>query len=346
MSSNVSIIVPLYNCEKWIQKCITSIQEQTVNEIEIVLVDDGSTDYTYRISHKSAQIDKRIILLQKNNAGPGATRNTGIKIASNSFVGFVDADDFVMPNMYEVLLESVKNNKCPVSMCGYNFVKNDNIINRYPTNTLDHEKIYTKKEITNILIPDLLGESKLINGAVWNKIYSKEWLLQHQYLIAENISFGEDWWFNLNILELLDRIVFINCPLYNYVKINSDSLTGKLDVSTFDCYTTLFMKACKIGLKYHVDLSLIHKKYLKQTITMLRKIDLAKGIQASFLKHILNIPEFKKTFILHYNGSMKLDQEIVIVLKSGFIGGWMIAYMMTKMLKHFLLRKMIQKLLS
>ena len=116
----VSIIVPIYNSEKYMEKCIDSILNQTLNDIEIILVNDGSTDSSLEIAERYKQRDKRVIIINQINSGPSIARNNGIKIATGKYIGFVDSDDYIEKTMYEKLFEVADNNKVNVAMCNYN----------------------------------------------------------------------------------------------------------------------------------------------------------------------------------------------------------------------------------
>ena len=99
----VSVIVPVYNTEKYLEQCIKSITSQTISEIEIIIVDDGSKKECANLCDSLTKTDERIRVIHKENAGPGFARNTGIEAAKGEFIGFVDSDDYIKPNMYETL---------------------------------------------------------------------------------------------------------------------------------------------------------------------------------------------------------------------------------------------------
>src|SRR4051794_29018143 len=104
----ISIIVPVYNTQRYLSRCIDSILKQSYKDLEIILIDDGSTDNSLSVCQEYASRDKRIKVLQKGNGGQGTARNMGLDICKGEYIGFVDSDDYIMPEMYELMLESIQ----------------------------------------------------------------------------------------------------------------------------------------------------------------------------------------------------------------------------------------------
>ena len=128
MEPKVSIIVPVYNTEKYLNKCIESIRNQTLKEIEIILIDDGSSDKSTEILDKYSAIDSRIIVIHQENLGQGAARDRGIEIAKGEYIGFVDSDDWVDLDMYEKLYSIGKDNRAEMVVCNRRVYKSNNEI--------------------------------------------------------------------------------------------------------------------------------------------------------------------------------------------------------------------------
>ena len=117
-SDLISIVVPIYNMEKYLDKCVNSIISQTYKNIEIILVDDGSTDLSYDICEKYKKLDNRIKVYHKTNGGLSDAKNFGIKHASGKYIGFVDSDDWIEPMMYEILYKNIKEKNADIAICG------------------------------------------------------------------------------------------------------------------------------------------------------------------------------------------------------------------------------------
>lgn len=206
----ISIIVPVYNAEKWIDRCIKSLIKQTYDDIEIILVNDGSTDTSLSVCKKYADIDKRIVVIDKKNSGVSATRNIGIEIAKGEYIQFVDSDDYIDEKMCEMLVNAIEN--VDMAMCGMRIWRNG-VVLREPH--LDNG-IYTLKD--NI---DIYFKLRKINLGPCNKLYRKE-LIKNNFI--DNVSLGEDTIFVLDYMRNVEKISNISECLYNVVLDNNSSL--------------------------------------------------------------------------------------------------------------------------
>ena len=115
----VSIVVPVHNVECYIERCLKSIRQQTYRNLEIILIDDGSTDNSGKICDKYAKIDKRITVIHRKNLGPSGARNIGIEIANGVYIAFLDADDFIRIDYIEILYRLIKHNDAEIAICNY-----------------------------------------------------------------------------------------------------------------------------------------------------------------------------------------------------------------------------------
>lgn len=249
--TRVSIIVPVYNVEKYLVRCIESLINQTFKNIEIILINDGSTDNSLNIINEYRKKDKRIKLINNKNNGVSYSRNIGIKQSTGDYIMFVDSDDWIdkdaIKNMYALAIK----NSCDLIMCSYtreflNGSKERKIM-------LDDEVIYEKKNIKRDLLRRLIGPIKgeLVKsegldsiGTVWGKLY-KSSIIKNNYIKfidLEEIGSAEDVLFNIYLFNEIDRAMFINKPIYHYWKVNSDSITSK--------YNPKLMEQRKVFFKY------------------------------------------------------------------------------------------------
>lgn len=210
MKPKVSIIIPVYNSENYLDKCISSILKQTLNEIEIILVDDGSTDKSEVICKKYKDSDNRVKFVRKKNGGVSSARNCGVSIAEGEFITFVDSDDYIESNMCEKLYTSAIENKCDVIFSGMKSV-NNKVISYIFT---DETKIYSKEEACKLFFFDKEPFSpnyacgKLIKKTVCEKIKFRE-----------DIFLMEDALYCMELfLNCTSNIMFLNEYLYNYVQ--------------------------------------------------------------------------------------------------------------------------------
>lgn len=236
MKPKVSIIVPVYNAERYIDKCITSILNSTLKEIEVILINDGSKDNSEKIIDEYAQKDLRVKTIHQENRGPAAARNSGIKAARGKYIGFVDSDDTIESTMFYKLYNLAIKNNTQVAMCGYNEINiNDNKSVKVTTR-LDNRRKYINKEIKESIIKTFTKDPNYGFFSLWNKIYLREWLLNTGMLMDEKRFHGEDWLFNINVFLNLDSFICTDEVLYNYIRVNNESLMVKYRENQFDLF--------------------------------------------------------------------------------------------------------------
>ena len=217
--SYVSVVIPVYNAEKYISTCLLSLRNQTVCDYEIVVVDDGSTDNTPSIVNSFAEKDKRIRIIKNNKKGVSSARNHGMLLARGMYITFVDADDQVAPIFIESLLTMIEENDCDCACVGYTF---------------DLASISKKQSINGIQITEgspifgLLAErSNGAGGFVWNKIYKASLIKENHIIFDEKLSTGEDLCFNFNYFNLCQKVAYCNDSLY-YYRLSRDSAVNRL----------------------------------------------------------------------------------------------------------------------
>ena len=196
----VSVIIPVYGVEKYIGKCLDSLVNQTLKDIEIIVVNDGTKDNSQKIIDKYAKKYKNIKALIKENGGQGSARNYGLEHAVGEYIGYVDGDDYVEYDMYEKLYNKAKENDLDVVICG-----NYNVSEDYKNKTIDLE--FTKFD--DNFINALLGKK-----AVWNKIYKRNIIGKTAF---RSKVWYEDFDFSIKVLTNAKKIDYVNEPLYDYL---------------------------------------------------------------------------------------------------------------------------------
>ena len=212
----ITIIVPVYNVEKYLEKCIKSIICQTYKNFELILVNDGSSDMSGKICNKYAELDKRIKVFHTTNKGVSHARNIGLDNANGQYIGFVDSDDFIEPNMYEVLLKKIKEEDSKIVVCGYNVVLKKSIINR--TKNID-KKLNCEEAIEEIFY------GNTIQGFLCNKLFDRTLFLYKR--LDENMDICEDLYIVCNLIYEVNDISYTSECLYNYV-MREDSATNDI----------------------------------------------------------------------------------------------------------------------
>lgn len=224
----VSIIIPIYNVSDYISKCLDSIINQTLADIEIICVDDGSTDKSLEIVKGYEENDKRVKIVTQENQGAGIARNSGIKIATGEYIGFVDPDDWVDSNMFEVMYNKAKKRDADIVECDFRicFEKSNKKKNRLLFNSL---KTIWKIPIL-FGIPFKWSEIKHsvfkgLRAMVWNRIYRREMIIQNKVVFPAGK--GEDYPFSIDAVISANKIVHCGKVLYNYlIRANSLSYGG------------------------------------------------------------------------------------------------------------------------
>lgn len=228
----ISIIVPVYNVENCLKQCIDSIINQSYKNIEVLLVDDGSTDNSGLICDEYAKFDNRIRVIHKKNGGVSSARNEGIKNASGKYIQFVDSDDFLDKNMSERMIDTAMKCKADLVICGYkNIYVNDIKFIR----CIDMA-VNSLKELSDEF--SSLYNKFLINSP-WNKLYKRERI---SFFYDEKLSLGEDLVFNLQYMKNVKKIALIEDCLYNYRANNSDSLSSRYRDDLLDTVLNMYME--------------------------------------------------------------------------------------------------------
>lgn len=230
----ITVIVPVYNAEKSIERCINSILNQTYTDIELLLIDDGSTDRSSVICEKYMKVDSRVRFVKQQNSGVSYTRNKGIKIAKGEFIQFVDSDDYINSEMCEKLIESAIKYNADMTMCGITEEHGKYLDVRIP-------KLHGGYRVEELreYYPDIF-DGFLLNSPC-NKLYKKESLTAQ---FPNDISLGEDLIFNLRNLINMDWISFIEESLYHYV-IHQGSLNRSYRPNEIDCAEQIYIESMK-----------------------------------------------------------------------------------------------------
>lgn len=260
----LSIIVPIYNAGQYLENCLNSIINQTFQDIEIILVNDGSTDNSVEICQKYQRLDKRIKIISKENGGLIRARKTGLSMVSGSFIGFVDSDDWIEPTMYETLVNCMEETGCDLVSSGImrDYANLDRQIVVYDNYS---EGVYS--DLDNSIYPTMLYHSKFRNFGIYcnlcNKLFKKELIIQVYKDINEDIFYGEDALACYPYCLLSESIYILHKAFYHYnIRHESMSFTPdrRLPYNNYLLYNSLqesFSKSvCRMTLMHQL------KKYL------------------------------------------------------------------------------------
>lgn len=255
----ISIIIPVYNVEKYLEKCIESLLIQTMNELEFIFVNDGSTDNSNQILEKYSKLDRRITVINIANKGVSEARNIGILNSKGKYIGFVDPDDYIESNTYEIMYKKLIDEEADLVFCNVvrkNINGNDEYLNL--SNSNNEKRTDIKEHIGRQLLVERF------NGYCWNKIYKRNIIEQFNIKFRANITMYEDFLFNLDYLLNAKKVVCVEDYLYNYI-IRKNSATNIIHFNQFEVIEEVYKKIEYCSNIWRInkinDLKLINEKY-------------------------------------------------------------------------------------
>jgi len=226
----ISIIVPVYKVEKYLSKCIDSIVRQTYKDLEIILVDDGSPDSCPRLCDEWAEKDSRIQVIHKENGGLMSARQAGLHKASGEYIGFVDGDDWIEPDMYRHFYDAVCKYHPDMAVSEFYYDFGDETVKSRQNLA---KPFFTKEEMISALYPFMLYKAPYydfgINPCCWSKIYKKELLESCLYHIPKEIKIGEDAAFTYPCLIKANSVAYLDKACYHYMDSRDGSMTTSYD---------------------------------------------------------------------------------------------------------------------
>lgn len=293
MDKNIklSIIVPVYNVEEYLNRCIDSLLKQTLKEIEIILVDDGSTDSSPQICDEYEKNNSNIKVLHLENGGPARARNKGIEIATGEYIGFADSDDYCHPEQFEKLYQNAKDNNSDIAMCSF-FV--DSVKGLEPI-IIPFQPLYnSNEEVKNKVIRCFYGEYVHGLNSLWIKIFRRSLLNDNNIRMDETLRRAEDKWFIFEALKVSDVFSYIKDNLYYYYQ-NESSIMHN---SQNDSYEQLLNGKKRLlkeneELGFELDNNSFYKDFIYMTIMFCR--DKIKANEFDVFKAVVNDEFFIKS---------------------------------------------------
>lgn len=245
----ISLVMPIYNGEKTLNRSIDAILNQTFENFELILVNDGSKDKTKTICEKYTQIDNRIKLINKKNEGAGPARNKGIEIAQGEYIMFPDCDDWMECTMVEKLYQSILDNNSDLAIClSKNYNKKEKVITNNKNCIIS--KVYKNREELRVGYIELL-ENNLILGPS-DKLYNLN-IIKSKSIKFPNLRRSQDIVFNMDYIKNINRANVLNEELYNYVVPDKKDMLNKIPENYFDIVNTLVDKWLIIKNKWGGD---------------------------------------------------------------------------------------------
>ena len=242
MSPKVSIIVPVYNAQKTIMRCVDSILNQDYTDFELLLIDDGSKDESSEICDMYAAKDTRVRVIHKENSGVSDTRNVGLREAKGEYLQFLDSDDWITPNATRLLVDGMEQNTCDMVISDFYRVIGERLSHK---GSIDEDGVLTREEFANFMMEN---PADFYYGVLWNKLYKREIIEKYALHMDSKISWCEDFMFNLEYIRYCEHIFVLQVPIYYYVKTKGSlvsqgmSLTKtiKTKLLVFEYYTDFY----------------------------------------------------------------------------------------------------------
>lgn len=238
----VSIIVPIYNVEKYLDRCIQSLVNQTLNDIEIILVDDGSPDNCPSMCDEYAQKDNRIKVIHKQNAGLGYARNSGLEIATGKYVAFVDSDDYVDTTMYESLYKGTELINPDAIFCGFKTEVAKGVW--HESREVEQDQLWEGNDVKEFMYNMIASgkgvkQERLYQMSVWHAIYKREIITNNKLVFpSERDVVSEDIPFQVDFLKNANKVLYLNAHFYYYC-LNETSLSFTFKKEKFYGYNKL-----------------------------------------------------------------------------------------------------------
>ncbi|MEG0408266.1 MAG: glycosyltransferase family 2 protein [Bacilli bacterium] len=322
MSELISIIVPIYNCERFIDKCIKSILNQTYNNIEIILIDDFSNDNSYNICQLYAYQDKRIKLVKNITKGVSNARNYGVSISNAKNIMFVDSDDWLDLNCCEYLLFLKEKYCCDFVACSY-YINDSYSIKKEKILLLENDKI----------LENYFSRSNIMT-CVWNKLYDKK--IINNIKFNSNYIMGEDVLFTCNIIANSKKIVCTNIPKYHYNVLNSNSVTSvTLNLGKFRSNINAHWDQIKLLQNKYFYNKKIYNKCIEKLINLLKE-------NYNIKKEYTNCP-INNEIILNIKKLNSLYKKDKLIYKGL---AFKLTFMNYNIELYYLLNKFVEKILK
>lgn len=308
MQPLISVIVPIYNAERYLKHCIESLITQTEPNIEIILINDGSTDKSLVIANEYAKKDSRITVINQVNSGPSDARNKGIDLSQGKYLSFIDADDWVEIGMYKEMLNQVHDQKVDIIYSNKRIVFKNTSIEHSPLKILKRT-IFKRNEIIKHIVP-LALEFGHINTMASN-LYCNDMISKNKIRLNKDIKYGEDWIFNLECLKHSHSIFYVDDSFYNYRR-DIESSSSIYNDKTFETNGKLIFKTSQeYAEHFNNDIYIGGANFLKVTIHCIineyKRKDIKFTDKINRIMTMLNDPSFKEA--IKYANLKKLSYK-------------------------------------
>lgn len=300
MLPKISVIVPVYNVDHYLEPCVSSIVNQLYTNLEIILVDDGSTDRSSLICDSWMKIDSRIQVIHKNNGGLSEARNVGLSIASGDLIGFVDGDDWISPNMFSLLYENMIETGSDIASCGIELVW-EGIAETYRL-TKEGCCVLNKRAAMEAIISE-----SWLKQPVWNKLYKAETLKNVKFVLGKT---HEDVFWSYQVINNADKVSVIDTPCYHYVQRRGSIMNRSYSLKNLDALDAKVERTNFIE-KYYPELFQLSRNDLWFSCIYSGQRLLANGNASDRENGFKKIKDILVRYPIEFKGnSQSIDQRI------------------------------------
>ena len=306
----LSVIIPVYNLEKYIEECVHSVCSQTYKQLEIIIVDDGSSDGSLDICQRLAGEDERIIVVTQKNAGVTMARKKGLSLATGEYVAFVDGDDYLEPDMYSHMMQNIAGYDLVAS--GYFYHLSDGCVEKRFD---DFEGVYqTKKEMQQIwdkMIYNLeINKINSIIPALWNKVYKKELAQNIMEKVDANIFYGEDAVFLFQYLLECKSVFFYKEAFYHY-RFRKESVCRSTNERMLENTSAMYLSLKAVFEDHDMKASLMEQLKKRTVDATLEAINRYMGVSLRYRvpKFIIDIEDLRGCRFVLY-GASQMGQDV------------------------------------
>lgn len=242
MNPTVSIIVPVYNAEKNIERCIESVLKQDYEDFELILMNDGSKDSSGSICDRYATGDERIRIIHKENSGVSDTRNKAIDMAQGKYLQFIDSDDWITPDATGLMVRMAEESQCEMVIADFYRVIGERLAHK---GDIREDGLLTREEFAIYMMEN---PADFYYGVLWNKLYRRDIVERFQLRMDENISWCEDFIFNMEYIRHVEHVYALHVPIYYYVKTPGSLVSQGMSITktiqmkrtVFKCYNEFY----------------------------------------------------------------------------------------------------------
>lgn len=347
----VSVIIPVYNAERFLDDCIQSLINQTLLESEFIFINDGSSDESRKIIEKHQESDDRIILINQENKGISGARNTGIEASRGAYIGFLDNDDFVKETMFETLYNKAIQNDLDIVVSKTILGRDGKYIIKEAVFPI--EKMYHQDFIQKNIIPSLLREEDLF--AVWNKIYKRSLVFQHNVRFPGSRVIEEDNMFNIQAFNKSSKVVFIDYSGYFYREVATSESRRIMENDYFGKALQKFHFDYKKEYNLSIDYQELEKlksiRFVQRVCYLVYKCATAKAPFTQKISYIKNMIFHPELFALtnHYSDEILLNKGkyeflVLKIIKNRSIVSLYLLVLAIKLLYHPKISEIIRTL--